>query len=50
MIKRIKRARRNFSRMNTAERADKIDLIGGTIVIGTLMIWSLCIATVWIMR
>jgi hypothetical protein len=50
MIKRIKRARRNFSRMNTAEQAERVDAVGGTIVIGSLMIWILWIAVIWMVK
>ena len=50
MIKRIKRARRNFSRMNTAEQADRIDAVGGALVIGALMIWLLWIAVIWMVK
>jgi hypothetical protein len=50
MIKRIKRAHRNFSRMDKAEKSDRIDAIGGTIVMGSLMIWILWIAAVWMSR
>jgi len=50
MIKRIKRARRDFSRMNKAEQADRIDLIGGTVIAGALMIWLLWIAVIWMVK
>jgi len=36
--------------MNTAERADRIDAIGGAVVIGSLMIWVLWVAVIWIVK
>ena len=36
--------------MNRAEQADRIDAVGGTIVIGSLMIWVLWIAVIWMVK